>query len=181
MFAIKDHHVERTNLDKSAGAIFSPCLKHRFFLWRHWDHKAKNDECIETVAFVGLNPSKATEARRDKTVSNCCGFAERWGYHRMWMLNICSLMETNPNIMLAADDPTLHDNIDYIRLFTNDADLTVCCWGSDAGKFDEDTYLVNAWEAIQRPTACLGRTAKGFPRHPSRLGYDTQLEEFLRL
>jgi len=39
---------------RECGAVFSPCEKYRYVLWRTWD------DTLPKVVFIGLNPSTAT-------------------------------------------------------------------------------------------------------------------------
>jgi hypothetical protein len=67
-----------------SGAEFSPCRTWRYALWRHWDWQGH----ANCVMFVGMNPSTADELVNDKTISNCIGFAKRWGFGGIYMLNL---------------------------------------------------------------------------------------------
>jgi hypothetical protein len=59
------------------------------------------EDPLRTVAFIGLNPSTADETTDDPTVRRCVGFAKRWGYDRMVMLNAFAYRATDPKALYA--------------------------------------------------------------------------------
>jgi hypothetical protein len=86
-------------------AYFSPCRQYRYTLWREWI--GGNDT---TCAFVGLNPSTATDTEDDPTIRRCIGFAKSWGFSRLLMLNLFALRATDPQVMLVHPDPVGPEN-----------------------------------------------------------------------
>jgi hypothetical protein len=58
--------------NQTMGAGFSPCRRWRYTLWRIWD------DTRPYCAFIGLNPSTATETVNDPTVSRCINYARDW-------------------------------------------------------------------------------------------------------
>ena len=67
-------------------AVFSDC--YRYLL--SWEKKHQ-------IIFIGLNPSTADERIDDPTIRRCRGFAESWGYGKMYMLNLFAYRSTDPN------------------------------------------------------------------------------------
>src|SRR5271157_168450 len=82
-----------------SGATFSLCRTWRYKLWRRWS------AAVPMVTFIGLNPSTADEINDDPTVRRCLGFARRWGFGGMSMLNVFAYRSTNPRALRAATDP----------------------------------------------------------------------------
>lgn len=111
------------------GAVFSPCERYRYSLWRWWGYKPEPQPSY-MVAFLGLNPSTADAAKNDPTVTRCIGFAKRWGFDGMIMLNLFAHRDTDPKMMKLATNPVGPDNDEAIDRITGLAGMTVCCWGS---------------------------------------------------
>ena len=63
--------------------------KYRYWLSRKWE---RGPYCV----FIGLNPSTATFEEDDPTIRRCVGFAKRWGFGALVMLNIFAFRSTDP-------------------------------------------------------------------------------------
>ena len=165
-------------------ATFSPCERYRYRLTRQW-HAGEPALC----AWVMLNPSKADAAENDLTIAKVCGFSQRWGFGGAIVVNMFALVSTNPKVMLTDDDPVGPDNDAHLRSVLRDMPAVariVCAWGNlPWGAKGPVTYWkrVDSWARElkhDRRSVCLGRTKTlGEPRHPSRLGYATEVEPFL--
>ena len=59
--------------EEISSAIFSPCKKYRYVLWRVWD------KSLGYVNFVCLNPSTADEIHNDPTIIRCINYAHNGG------------------------------------------------------------------------------------------------------
>ena len=167
----------------TVGAEWSPCLRYRYALWRLW-----GDDPRATIAcFIGMNPSSADEHHDDPTVRKCRGYAERWGYAGLLMLNAWAIRGTDPAEALQADqEPIGPDNDAWIADFAHRGhlplehgdrapiNLFVAAWGNPGtqqGRGAAVTQLVTR----HRPLHALGTTQAGQPKHPSRLAYATAL------
>jgi hypothetical protein len=152
-------------------AIFSPCRTWRYTLHREWwseDH--------HRVAFIGLNPSTADEVQDDPTVRRCIGFAKRWGYGGMFMLNIFGLRGMNPKVLYRAADPVGPENDRYIlEVIRHPGTIrVVTCWGNHGilrNRGQEVIRLIQEAPGLHRlPEFRLSRlgelTKRGQPRHP---------------
>jgi hypothetical protein len=120
-----------TTVISPAGADFSECRRYRYALWRHWDWKGP-ENC---VMFVGLNPSTADETKNDKTISNCVGFAKKWGYGGIYMLNLFAFRATDPKDMIVQEDPGGPGNAAALAVQASGVGLIVAAWGSVATKY----------------------------------------------
>lgn len=139
-------------------AAYSPCEQYRYVLTRTWEQPGN------MVAFIGLNPSTATEVQDDKTVRRCIGFAKSWGYGSMAMLNIFAYRATDPLVMKKVDDPVGEHNDAFIEKYIGIAELVVACYGSHCmhrGRFRQVKQLLDGKRVHH-----LGLTKDGHPKHP---------------
>lgn len=161
-----------------SGATFSPCRSFRYALWRHWEWLGH----ANCVMFVGLNPSKADELKNDTTISKCIGFAKRWGYGGIYMLNLYAYCATDPGEMVRASDPVGPGNDEALAYYRSRVGLIVGAWGDAVPlRFRPVVRFKSRIKEVMdclggQPIHCLGRTQSGEPRHPSRLAYETKLE-----
>ncbi len=156
-------------------AKFSKDRKYRYVLDREWDASGK------LVTFVMLNPSCADEVVDDQTITRCIGFAKTWGYGRLKAVNLFAWRATDSNELSEVDDPVGKDNDPWIPKAVKQADKVVCAWGDDISKVtDGEIRVKKVLELIRLQDKTLYRlgsiTKKGNPRHPSRLGSDTELQ-----
>lgn len=151
------------------SAVFSPCGRYRYEL-----HRAPWGPGPRLLA-IGANPSAATAEEDDATVRKIVGFAKRWGFGSLSIGNLFAFISTDPAGMYLADEPVSaptgpHNNNDaHILHMADDAAAIWCAWG-DIGMYrsrDRDVFLM----LEGRTMFCIGLTASGSPRHPSRAGY----------
>jgi hypothetical protein len=145
-------------------ALFSSCRTWRYSLSREVAPLDGNG----TVAFIGLNPSTADETADDPTIRRCIGFARRWGFARLKVLNLFAFRSTDPAALLAAPDPVGPQNDSTIREGIRGSDLVVCAWGA----FPNGRRAAEVLPLIAAPH-CLGTTKNGSPRHPLYLRAST--------
>lgn len=168
-----------TPAQKRCTSEFNADRTHRIALPRRWA------EGGTYVLWVLLNPSQADRNRdqNDLTVSKCEGFSRRWGHSALWVVNLFSVIATDPaeldnHTLLTACLPEAH--IRLCQLAAGAAEV-VAGWGSSIpGHLIARVNVVRAalQEATEAPIRCLGTTNGGHPRHPSRLGYDTERVAF---
>ena len=163
---------------KASGATFSKDRRCRYRLWRCW-----GDPELRCV-FVGLNPSTADESRDDPTIRKCVGFAKRWGFGAVDVVNLfayAGARSTDPRSLLGVSDPIGPENDAALRTAFRDANRIVWAWGRHDPRVRS---LVQARVASPRwpgrghrcETGCLGRLQDGSPRHPLRIAYATRFE-----
>lgn len=147
-------------------AVYDSTEVYRYFLRRIWDQSA------EVVAFIGLNPSTATELQNDPTVNRCQNFARLWGYGGFVMLNAFGLRSTDPRGLKQIHDPIGPLNDAYIELGANSAARVICCWGTHAQLQNRQQQLLSllATHALE----CFRLTKAGYPNHPLYLRNDSQ-------
>ena len=94
----------------SAGrAVFSPCGRYRWWLERVWEGEGAS------LLFIGLNPSRADAHQDDPTLRRLMGFARRWGFSGLEVLNLFGGIAVHPAALKAWSDPVGADNDDWIR------------------------------------------------------------------
>lgn len=147
------------------GAVFSPDRVYRYELRRTWGEGG-------VVAFIGLNPSTADETLDDPTIRRCIGFAKRWGYGHLVMLNLFAFRATDPREMKAAIHPIGPENDKHIVQVARRADLVVCAWGVHGSYQGRDQDVLNILPV--HPQA-LGVTKDGYPKHPLYLPATAEL------
>jgi hypothetical protein len=152
--------------------IFSPCRLYRYTLYRIWNELEPKPRIVQ---FIGLNPSKADEVRNDNTVSRCIQFAKNWGYDGICMTNLFAFRATDPSDMKAQPEPAGPENRNHLIKVARDSALHVACWG-DHGLYQMQAAIISTtFREAGFILHCLGKTKGGHPRHPSRLGYNTEL------
>jgi hypothetical protein len=159
-------------------AEFSPCGKYRYLLGREWDPSKPR------FLSVGLNPSIADAVRADMTVTKLIGFGRRWEYGSFEIVNPFALIATRPATLLAAAYPLVTpavgpENDAHIAGAIKRAKTCLIAWGGDAGKPVLKHRVAEVLDRLRAlPLFCLGLTADGAPRHPSRAAYSTPLVTF---
>jgi hypothetical protein len=160
-------------LDLDSGATFDARRHYRYRLWRSW---GTGRRCV----FVGLNPSTADETKDDPTIRKCMGFARRWGFGVLEMVNLFAWRCTDPeHLPDAAPEHVGPDNDAALADAFDGAHRIVWAWGRHSPPVQR---LVRAriesgpWRLLRTrcQTGTLGRAQDGSPRHPLRLAYDTQ-------
>jgi hypothetical protein len=152
--------------------LFSPCRAYRYTLWREWDPIFNGGE--RYVCFIGLNPSTADEVKNDPTIRRCIGFAMRWGYSALCMVNLFAFRATDPGEMMSAADPVGPENDAWLVKCADSAGLVVAAWGVNGNYEGRASQVSKMISGMQ----CLGFTSNGSPRHPLYVRADTMLENY---
>ncbi len=155
--------------DVQKGAIFSDDRRHRYLLWRIWDHTRP------LAVFIGLNSSKANELEDDPTVRRVAGFTRLWGYGGFYMMNIFAFCATDPKDMFAVVDPEGAYNDSYLKMYVPVADTAVAAWGVHGTYKGRGDHVAGLFPG---ELWCLGTTKSGQPRHPLYLRSDTPLVRY---
>jgi hypothetical protein len=159
--------------------ILSPCRTYRYQLWREW--QPTTDELIlghyrqgheQGVVFIGLNPSTADETKDDQTIRKCIGFAKRWGYSAICMMNLFAYRSRFPKKLNEVADPIGPDNEYFLRRAA-EMPLVVAAWG----KFPSFEWRASQVAQLFSNLKCLGHAKGGFPRHPLMVPYSRELED----
>lgn len=164
------------------GASFSDCGRFRYRLWREWGMNFFSDHS-GTLAFAGLNPSKAGADEDDPTVRKLVGFAKRLGCVRLEIVNPFARVETNPGSLWALDpddDPSQlfgpgdrNENAIHAVIDSNPRYM-VLGWGTNSlvPKFlNVDEHILWQW-FVSGTGDAFRLNADGSPAHPLYLSYD---------
>jgi len=158
------------------SAVFSPCSAYRYHLGRRISLLGSG-----RVVFVMLNPSTANAEVNDPTVQRCCGYAERWGYTELDVVNLFAFMSTDPNGMRSVIDPIGPDNNRWILETCRSAGLVVCAWGVDPMARERGPSVLGMLCEIGVVPHALKLTKHGAPQHPLYLRRDAVPFEIVRL
>ena len=159
------------------GAIISDDGRYRYVLLRNWS----NCEVPASVTFIMINPSTADATVNDATIRKCIGFARRWGYDQVLVVNLFAFRSRFPHHLRDQPDPVGSENKRWIKWALRQSTLIVCAWGRNGDKYPRQVAKVMKLVEKRRgmvQVKCLGLTADGSPKHPLMPGYDTELEDF---
>jgi hypothetical protein len=155
-----------------SGAVFSPCRTWRYTLWRRWGVGG------DALVCIGLNPSTADEREDDPTIRRVIGFAQRWHFSALVMLNVFAYRATLPADMRTAPDPIGPENDKAIAMTCAGALMVLCAWGAHGSYRGRDTAVMRL---IPQKAFCLGLTQQGAPRHPLYIKGDTNPRPYVHV
>lgn len=151
-------------------AVFDASGRYRYLLTR------TTGPARPRLAFVLLNPSTADARRNDPTIRRCIGYAQRWGFGRLEIVNIFAYRTTYPRELLAHHEPVGRGNDAWIRRVARRADRVVVAWGAHGSALGRSARVARLLDGIE--AWCLGTTRAGEPRHPLYLRADQRLVRF---
>ncbi len=149
------------------SAVISHCGKYRYSLRRTF--MVGEGAC----AWILLNPSTADAQLDDPTIRRCIGFAQRWGYAGMQVVNLFALRSTDPGQLRVAPDPVGPENDRYILEVAESCDKVILGWGNHGSLFDRDVAVVKLLQGAGITPYALGLTKSNAPKHPLYLKSDT--------
>lgn len=151
-------------------ATLSACGQYRYWLQRTWGECGKG-----FCNFIMLNPSTADATIDDPTIRKCIGFAKRWGYEGMHVVNLFAFRATDPDELYKTNCPIGALNDDYIEGSLLSADRTIVAWGKHGSYLGRDVQVMSmlAHHAKGR-TFALKLNGDGSPRHPLYVPYDVE-------
>ena len=151
---------------KSSAVIDGP---YRYELSREWD------ESSQRLRFCMLNPSTADALKDDPTIRRCIGFAKKFGYGGIVVVNLYAWRCTKPLKHWEYKHIGPKNN-DYIERLCFERDV-ICAWGANAyGDRVEEVMDIFKNNGIE--TYHLGLTKGGFPKHPLYLPLNSQMQEY---
>jgi hypothetical protein len=133
------------------------------------------DPSLPPLIFIGLNPSRADGRRDDPTLRRLLGFARRWRYGGLEVLNLFSRISSSPLLLRRCADPVGGDTDAWIRarLAAHLLAPLWLGWGNHGAWQGRDRAFRLLLEP-DRNCFCLGQTAAAQPCHPLYLAADRQ-------
>jgi hypothetical protein len=157
-----------------SGAVLSRDRFYRYRLWRSWGSGER------IVAFIMLNPSTADENVDDPTIRKCIGFAKRWEFDRLDVVNLFAWRATKPKDLLSSPNAVGPDNEQHVTEVIYHAERVVLAWGSHAPlrNWISNEIVRPQWSVIRTlaKAGTFGRNLDGAPKHPLMLAYDTPFQ-----
>lgn len=144
----------------ATGALFSPCRRWRYLLWRRWD------EARPLANFLMLNPSTADEVKLDPSCTRARIYAERWGYGGLIVTNLFGWRATDPDEMKAAKDPVGRGNDGAILAAAREAAIVVCAWGNHGAHNERSGHVLSRLRSAGLSLHMLRINGSGEPAHP---------------
>lgn len=163
-------------------ARFSRDRTHRYVLGRSWEQtqgdllSGWDAPSQGTVVFVMLNPSRASHLIDDPTLRRCIAFAKQWGFGRVELVNMFSIVTPYPEQLLTTEAPNGPRNNGWLRRTVGKADRVVCAWGAHGEFQARAEEVLTLLRASGKPLMHLGLTREGHPRHPLYLPSTTKPE-----
>lgn len=154
-----------------SGALFSPCRRFRYVLWRRWNPAAP------VCAFITGAPGRGGETTDDLDVRRCSNYAHQWGYGALHMLSIFSWQ---PTPVMDLRDPSAAigpRNNEYLLQVGRAADLVVAAWGSIGRLGERGSFVQTMLERAGVSLYCLWLGDDGHPATP--LGASVEAEAVL--
>ncbi|MDF1565284.1 MAG: DUF1643 domain-containing protein [Deltaproteobacteria bacterium] len=168
----------KTILGTHGGAVFSESETYRYVLWRDIGTPLFTFDVVQSIAFLGLNPSTADQNVNDPTITRCERRARSLDYERFYMVNLFGLRSTDPKALYTEPDPIGPGNDEALAKIISVADTVVLAWGVHGelrGRAREVLRMIPTNKRV-----CLGVTKDGHPRHPLYISNETQLEIYAR-
>jgi hypothetical protein len=132
---------------------------YRYTLSRTWD--ASKDH----VCWVMLNPSTADATKDDPTIRRCMGFAQRWGYGGIVVVNIFALRATKPEALRRHPEPVGRPENDRVIVAeAARAARVMAAWGEYGRWAGRNLEVRKLLKDIH--VECLAQTFNRDPRHP---------------
>jgi hypothetical protein len=164
------------------SAMLSYDKKYRYQLTRSWSGEDGDGTHNEPLVWIMLNPSTADALKDDATIRRCIGFSLNMGFGGIEVYNLFAYRATNPAALLECKDPVGQENDKYLQAIPPGREI-ICAWGALPKGFGYQRLVLREKNVLMmltgRKMRCFGYTQNGYPRHPVRLAYTTQLEEML--
>lgn len=178
-----------------AGAVISEDGRYRYRLWR-WFAVCMTPLLFPTrhhppayqdkrVLWIMLNPSTADGQEDDPTIRKCMGFAARWEYGGVEVVNLYAFRATKPTALWEASEPVGPENDMFIFRALEDKGVgkVVVAWGASGGirTNKRATAVIKSVRFYGHKPECLGVTRSGEPLHPLMVPYKTPPMEFRQM
>lgn len=143
-----------------SSAVLSPCGGYRYQLGRTWNPD------LPTIGWVMLNPSTADAEQDDPTIRRCIGFARRWDFGGLIVMNLFALRSSDPASLRSHTDPVGPDNDMHLQRLSALTGQIVVAWGTHSMAATRARAVLDLIAREGRDVYCLRVTASGMPKHP---------------
>jgi len=147
------------------SAHIDPSGRYRYSLRRIWASEAPRLCCVM------LNPSTADATTDDPTLRRVMGFARRWGFGGVEVVNLYGLRSRDPRALREATDPVGPGNPAAQRRALGRAGAVLLAWGRPGGRTEARAAFLRRLRSVQaqRPeleVGVLAWTREREPVHP---------------
>lgn len=170
-----EQHGDNNTDTEGGNARLSIDGRYRYYLTRYWD---RITDPVERVTWVMLNPSTADANVNDQTIKRCMFYSRTWGYKGIAVVNIFALRATEPKVLITDLDPVGPLNDEHVFHWVEMSGLVMAAWGASWPLAHRQRVIDVATKLVPHDPHCLGVTASGQPRHPSRLGNELRPVEW---
>ena len=157
-----------------SNAVFSPCKKYRYMLWRIWD------AARPAIVVIGVNPSTADGTTNDNTMDRVIAIADNNGYGGVYMVNCYPIVSSDPKVLPDyinnLNDDSMQQNSYHLERAYSVCKDVVCAWGNFdiVRKTGRDKEL-----RAQFPISLAFAVNKnGSPKHPLYCSKNTLFVEY---
>lgn len=162
--------------EQTSEANISACGLYRYALWRQWGDGPQ-------VVFIMLNPSTADAKQDDPTIRRCIGFARRWQYDGIRVINLFALRSTSPNVLKTYTDPEGPENYETQKFILGRAAkmgwFVVAAWGGQGYRYKKQVKsVVELCRVLDIRLLCFDITKNGSPKHPLYVRGDQLLTDY---
>ncbi len=161
-----------------SNASFSSCGSYRWTLIRVINESKKE------IIFIGLNPSSANSKENDPTIRRLLSFAERWGFGKLYVINLFAKITKTPEMLKYCDDPVGSRNdlvLDqYIKYWmANELCQLWIGWGVNGRLMNRDVQVLKKIKnKYSKKLYTIGITRQGKPLHPLYVAKNKKLYPF---
>ena len=149
-------------------AIYSGCGSYRYWFNHVWDRSRP------PLLICMLNPGTTAEADPLKghhpTRQKCIAVARREGYGGIMVVNLFAWRCQKPQQLRGISDPFGPQNDAMLAGTAAIAHARgkpiLCAWGTKGRMFGADQRALSIFKKADVRLVCLGKTQKGYPRHP---------------
>jgi Uncharacterized protein conserved in bacteria len=160
-----------------ASAVFDATETYRYLLTRVWEQD------LPLACWVMLNPSTASAAKTDATLTRVVDFSARFGCGGCLIVNLFAYRSRHPNRLLTHPDPAgvLNDSFIQRAIRTTNGGPVIAAWGSWGHRKplrDRVDHVRGLLRDAAMPVHCLGTSSDSTgqqPFHPLMLERATPL------
>jgi hypothetical protein len=156
------------------AAFVTRCGQFRYWLTRNWSNAGP------VLVFIMLNPSTANAKIDDATIRKCMGFAKRFGFGGIAVVNLFAYRTRWPSELIGAQYPVGELNDHHIKRIVGNAlfngGKVICAWGPSASRTNRPEEVMELLSGVK--LYCLSKTKDGSPGHPLMLSYERPMLEY---